>query len=71
METECSGTVQSKSEHPGRQPAKERKEMFALLIHAFSICCIIYYKHMNKRNLLFSPSLHYGAGRQQVFKSEM
>lgn len=69
METGCSGTIQSKSEHPGRQPTKERKEMFALLTHVFSICCIIY-KHVNKRKLLVSPNLHYGTGRQQVFKSE-
>ena len=36
MDTRYSGTIQSKYECPGRQPAKKRKEMFALLIHPFT-----------------------------------
>lgn len=70
METEISGTIQSESQHTGRQQAEKRKEMFVLLIHSFSICCIIYYKHVNERKLLFSLSSHCGAGRHSIFKSQ-
>lgn len=71
METECSGTTQSKSEHSGRQQAEKRKEMFVLLTHSFGICCIIYYKAREQKKAFVPTELRrHGAGRQPVFKSE-
>lgn len=36
--------------------AKERN--VTTFIHSLRICCIIYYKRVNKKKLLFSLSLH-------------